>query len=34
MDEAVRVIARALGDDTVQRLEEQARRLLKKGGAA
>ena len=34
MDEAVRVIARALGDDTVQRLEEQARRLLKRGGAA
>ena len=34
MDKAVRVIARALGEDTVQRLEEQARRLLKRGGAA
>lgn len=34
MDKAVRVIARALGDDTVRRLEEQARRLLERGGAA
>ena len=34
MDKAVRVIARALGDDTVRRLEEQARRRLERGGAA
>lgn len=34
MDKAVRVIAKALGDDTVRRLEEQARRLLERGGAA
>lgn len=34
MDKAMRIIAKALGDDTVRRLEEQARRLLERGGAA